>query len=131
MSFPANRAIAEAAQHATASRRHREQVSVRPWNRWMQTHEESGHWVALGERAWHIERVWDAARNSPVEDVSIDTIREVDRPGARRNAPYRQDRPLRTQQGCRHADFALTRILTGSSPAPARTDRSDSEAREG
>jgi hypothetical protein len=38
----------------------------------------SGHWVALGERAWHIETVWQAARDLPVEDVPVDTIREID-----------------------------------------------------
>lgn len=38
----------------------------------------AGHWVALGERAWHIETVWQAARDLPVEEVRIDSIREVD-----------------------------------------------------
>lgn len=38
----------------------------------------SGHWVALGDRAWHIETVWRAARGVPVEEVPIDTIREID-----------------------------------------------------
>jgi len=38
----------------------------------------SGHWVALGERAWHIQTVWRAALDLPVEEVPIATIREVD-----------------------------------------------------
>jgi len=38
----------------------------------------SGHWVALGERAWHIETVWRAALDLPVEEVAIDVIREID-----------------------------------------------------
>jgi hypothetical protein len=38
----------------------------------------SGHWVALGERAWHIESVWEAAQGPPVEEVPLDSIREVD-----------------------------------------------------
>ena len=40
--------------------------------------EPSGHWVALGQRAWHIESVWRAARNLPVEQVQIGSIRELD-----------------------------------------------------
>ena len=39
---------------------------------------QSEHWVALGERAWHIESVWEAARDLPVEDVSVGSIRELD-----------------------------------------------------
>ena len=44
----------------------------------MEARGASGHWVALGERAWHIESVWHAARSVPVEEVPIDTIREID-----------------------------------------------------
>ncbi len=44
----------------------------------MEIHGGSGHWVALGERAWHIETVWRAALDLPVEEVPIDGIREVD-----------------------------------------------------
>jgi hypothetical protein len=40
--------------------------------------EPSGHWVSLGERAWHIENVWRAARDLPVEEVQIGSIRELD-----------------------------------------------------
>lgn len=38
----------------------------------------SGHWVSIGERAWHIETVWDAAKGLPVEQVQIDAIGEID-----------------------------------------------------
>src|SRR5262245_35210922 len=38
----------------------------------------SGHWVSLDERAWHIESVWAAARDLPVEQVPIDSIPELD-----------------------------------------------------
>ena len=38
----------------------------------------SGHWVSLGERAWHIETVWEAARGLPVEQLRIDVIGEID-----------------------------------------------------
>ncbi len=44
----------------------------------MEARGASGHWVALGERAWHIETVWQAARGVPVEEVPIDTIQEID-----------------------------------------------------
>ena len=44
----------------------------------MEARGASGHWVALGERAWHIESVWQAARSLPVEEVPIDSIREID-----------------------------------------------------
>jgi len=40
-------------------------------------HGASGHWVALGNRAWHIETVWRAALNVPVEEVPIDAIGEL------------------------------------------------------
>jgi hypothetical protein len=38
----------------------------------------SGHWVSLGERAWHIETIWRAAEGLPAEDVLIAQIQEVD-----------------------------------------------------
>jgi hypothetical protein len=38
----------------------------------------SGHWVALGDRAWHIETIWRAALDVPVQEVPIDVIREID-----------------------------------------------------
>lgn len=44
----------------------------------MGTQEASGHWVSLGERAWHIETIWRAARDLPAEDVLIAHIQEVD-----------------------------------------------------
>jgi hypothetical protein len=44
----------------------------------MQSSDPFGHWVALGERAWHIATVWDAAKNLPVEQVRVDTIGEID-----------------------------------------------------
>jgi hypothetical protein len=42
------------------------------------THGASGHWVSLGERAWHIETIWRASEGLPVEDVAIAQIQEVD-----------------------------------------------------
>ncbi len=39
---------------------------------------ESGHWVSLGIRAWHVETVWRAALGVPVEEVPLDAIREID-----------------------------------------------------
>lgn len=44
----------------------------------VEPHEGAGHWVSLGERAWHIETVWRAARDLPVEEVPIHTIDEID-----------------------------------------------------
>ena len=44
----------------------------------MDMRERSGHWVALGERAWHIETVWRAAEGLPAQDVLIAQIQEVD-----------------------------------------------------
>lgn len=38
----------------------------------------SGHWVSLGDRAWHIETVWRAAEGMPVEEVPLAAIRELD-----------------------------------------------------
>jgi hypothetical protein len=40
--------------------------------------DRSGHWVALGVRAWHVETVWRAALELPVEEVPVDGIPEVD-----------------------------------------------------
>src|SRR5690242_11429112 len=37
-----------------------------------------GHWVALGARAWHIETIWRAALNLPIQQVPIDAIHEID-----------------------------------------------------
>lgn len=39
---------------------------------------ESSHWGALGNRAWHIETIWQAAALCPVEDALIDAIEELD-----------------------------------------------------
>jgi hypothetical protein len=44
----------------------------------MEERRTPGDWVSLGQRAWHIETVWQAARELPVEEVSIETIREID-----------------------------------------------------
>ena len=44
----------------------------------MDTQGTSGHWVSLGERAWHIETIWRAAEGLPAEDVLIAQIQEVD-----------------------------------------------------
>lgn len=44
----------------------------------VEEHGGSGHWVALGERVWHIETVWRAALDLPVEEVPIYEIREID-----------------------------------------------------
>jgi hypothetical protein len=38
----------------------------------------SGHWVSLGVRAWHIETIWRAALDLPLEEVRIEAIREID-----------------------------------------------------
>jgi hypothetical protein len=38
----------------------------------------AGHWVSLGERAWHFETVWRAAEGLPVEEVTVATIQEID-----------------------------------------------------
>ncbi len=38
----------------------------------------SGHWVALGDRAWRIETIWRAALDLPVQQVPIDAIEEID-----------------------------------------------------
>ena len=38
----------------------------------------SGHWAALGDRAWHIETLWRAALDAPVQEVSLDAIQEID-----------------------------------------------------
>ena len=34
--------------------------------------------MALGDRAWHIETIWRAALDLPVQEVPIDAIREID-----------------------------------------------------
>jgi hypothetical protein len=44
----------------------------------MEVQGRSGHTVALGDRAWHIETIWRAARNLPVQEVPVDVIREID-----------------------------------------------------
>jgi hypothetical protein len=44
----------------------------------MEPRGQSGHWVALGDRAWYVESVWKAAQDLPVEQVPIAAIREVD-----------------------------------------------------
>lgn len=44
----------------------------------MEGRDESSHWVALGNRAWHIETIWQAASHCPVEDALIDAIEELD-----------------------------------------------------
>lgn len=44
----------------------------------MEARGRSEHWVALGERAWHIETVWHAAQGMPVEEVPVAAIREID-----------------------------------------------------
>lgn len=44
----------------------------------MEERGSSGHWVALGDRAWHIETVWQAAEGMPVEEVLVSAIREID-----------------------------------------------------
>jgi hypothetical protein len=44
----------------------------------MSTPGPAGHWVSLGERAWQIETIWEAARGLAVEQVAIETISEVD-----------------------------------------------------
>ena len=38
----------------------------------------TGHWVSLGERAWHVESIWKAAEDVAVEPVAIDSIQEID-----------------------------------------------------
>lgn len=44
----------------------------------MEARGAAGQWVSLGERAWHIETVWRAADGLRVEEVAVDTIREID-----------------------------------------------------
>lgn len=44
----------------------------------MDTQGASGHWVSLGERAWHIETIWSAAEGLPTEEVLVAHFREVD-----------------------------------------------------
>jgi hypothetical protein len=38
----------------------------------------SGHWVSLGERAWHVETVWHAAQGTQVVEVPVAATREID-----------------------------------------------------
>jgi hypothetical protein len=44
----------------------------------MSTPGPAGHWVSLGERAWQIETIWEAATGLPVEQVAVDAISEID-----------------------------------------------------
>lgn len=44
----------------------------------MDTRGSSGHWVSLDERAWHIETVWQAAKDVPVDEIALSSIQEID-----------------------------------------------------
>lgn len=56
----------------TAARSERRYVSA------VSTPASSRHHVSLDDRCWWVDRLWDAARDLPVIEVSLDQVRELD-----------------------------------------------------
>lgn len=67
--------------------------------------------MALGERAWHIDSVWQAAQDLPVEEVPVESIRELDEDCWFDGRPATVRAIVDHVKGINDADLALPVIL--------------------